>query len=119
MPLAGVAWEPSDRFRLDLMTPASRAELRWSRRWRSDIGLARVSDSFALTRGKQDSQKRVTFKEYRATAGVTRMVNEELFMRIELGWVYNRRMRFDGRGARETVQLDDTPMVGVSLAGPF
>jgi len=119
VPLAGLAWEPSDRFRLDLMTPASRAEVRWSRRWRTDIGLARVSDSFALTSGKRGSPRRVSFKDYRATAGVTRMINEELFMRLELGWSYDRHMRFDGRGDRETVALDDTPMLGISLAGPF
>ena len=119
LPLAGLAWEPWDRFRLDLMTPASQAEVRWTRRWRTDIGLARQSDSFALTNDKREDPKRVAFKDYRATAGVTRMVNEELFMRLELGWLYNRRIRFDGRGADSTVQLDDALQFGISLAGPF
>ncbi len=120
VPLAGIAWEPSDWLRMDLMVPESRLAVRWSPVWRSHLVLGRWSDSYAQTSGLSQSPHRVTFKDYRVTSGVTRMINEELSITFDLGWSYDRRIRFDGgSGSDRNVYADDTLYMGISLAGPF
>lgn len=117
MPVVGVAWKPSEMFRLEAGIPETLAELRLA-----NLTLYGRIDwlnvTFAL-KDDDDKPERVTFNDWRFGAGAAIEFTETIRLAFEVGLLAGRDVSFDGGGADTELDVDSAPYFSVLFGSEF
>jgi hypothetical protein len=101
IPIGGLIWTPTDDVKFDLVFPHPKISHRI--RWFADSGddvqhWAYVAGEFTgdawAIRRTDGSNDLVVLSDYRLVLGIERKINEGLSSRLEIGYVFGRRVRY-------------------------
>lgn len=117
MPLAGLAWEPADAFRLTLAFPQSTALVTLG-----PIGLygtvAWRNTSYGMS-GEEGDPEQLTAEDLLLGGGLQIAFSESFRMTFEGGLLMNRTLLAEGSKPDDELELDDAPYFRVSFGGGF
>jgi hypothetical protein len=117
MPLAGLAWEPADAFRLTLAFPQSTALVTLG-----PIGLygtvAWRNTSYGMS-GEEGAPEQLTAEDLLLGGGLQIAFSESFRMAFEGGLLMNRTLFAEGSKPNDELELEDAPYFRVSFGGGF
>lgn len=120
VPHAGVAWHPHPQFRLDAMVPETRMTVHLDRAWACYAGWSWESTTYHV---KPDliGRDRLTITNQEIYMGVSHAFSPELQVYGSLGWLMDRQLRRSRShsGARESIDIDDAPIIRMGVSGAF
>lgn len=117
MPVVGVAWKPSEMFRLEAGIPETLVEARLA----SLTLYGRIdwlNTTYALDDG-DGKPERVTFNDWRIGAGAAIEFTETIQLAFEVGLLAGRDVSFDGGASDVELDVDSVPYFSVLFGSEF
>jgi hypothetical protein len=120
MPSLGVVWQPSPRTRLEALLPKARLLYHLNQRvslqgdfeWRNGTYNLRES---GYTRSE------ITQNDLRVGAGAIYSLSDDLHLVADIGYVFNRTVKFDktAPNIEDEIDVDPAPYASIGFRGPF
>lgn len=121
VPHLGLEWQAADSLRIQVQSPESRMDWFISQWWSTYAGLLWHPMGFHLHDDSEADREKMHIDELRAYWGVTYQVTDDLHLRGELGYVFERTLEFGEAipGIPEKTHLESSPMLRFGFGGPF
>lgn len=117
MPIIGVAWKPSEMFRMEVGVPETLAQARFG--LFSIYGrLDWLNTTYAI-KDKANCPERITFNDWRAGVGVTFDITDSLSIACETGVLAGRDISFDGGPYDFEADVDSVSYFSVLIGSEF
>lgn len=117
MPRIGLAWEPTDDWRVDARLPES--SLTWfvTPDWSTRLLFKWMNTTYAIA----DDRDLLTLEDFRLGWEVTYRLPEQIQLSAQLGYVFGRDIVFDNTEPKEpsVVDIDSGTFLRFALGGPF
>lgn len=117
MPVVGIAWKPSEMFRIEAGIPETLAELRLAR-----LTLYGRVDWLNVTYALDDGgskPERITFNDWRVGVGTAIDFTDTFRLAFELGLLAGRDISFEGGASDVELDVDSVPYFSVLLGSEF
>lgn len=120
MPIAGLRWQATDRLELDLFMPRPRLRYKPDETWSIFLSASPSGGQWNIGRNTaSDPERDLHLKGIQAMAGTTWSPQPGFEFTLSAGELFARSLKTDGpQGTlfRETLDLDNTPFVALSLS---
>ena len=117
MPVVGVAWKPSEMFRIEAGIPETLVELRLARLTLYGR-LDWLNTTYALDDGG-NKPERITFNDWRVGAGAAIDFTDTFRLAFECGILAGRDISFEGGASDVELDVDSAPYFAVLLGAEF
>jgi len=117
MPRIGVAWEASEKLRIDAQLPESRLTCFILPDWTTDVSLLWRNTSYRL----RDDRDMLTIEDIRLAWGLTYRTADQVEFNVQLGRSFHRSVEFEDVATDEPqdVDISNATFLRVTVGGPF
>jgi hypothetical protein len=117
MPLAGLAWAPSEYFLLEAGVPRSTAILRLGPF--DFYGLAQWDNATYAMEDKDQKPEDLTLESWRLGGGLTINFFDAFRIGGEAGYIMGRKFKAEGSAGEGEIELENSPYFGATLGARF